>query len=486
MSLPRFIAIYSPNRKTYLRYVHEDTAEHGFLQFGAPDVATPYTKFEVIGAMGTGNTGLSHIRCCYNNKYWVAWKEDQSWIVGLADEPEEDRSKWSCTLFMPQSELGQPMRFRFTHAQLGRPLFAQNRNGFPLLNAAAGSVSAEFVEITNWESMLILPKYVAFKGDNDQYLGQRRVLGNDYLQFRFSNVTDEPVGNEVSTISNGSIRVRSFGNNKFWRHRADWIYAEAEGNVSGNDTLFWPIKIGNDNSTIALRSLGNDRICRRYVLGGRPRLHHALVANVSNITADARIVMEELVLTRQIYNVRFRLADARIYDERVLTLANQNIVNGGQEPITATVRLLYSETRTSTWNNTLAVKLVTSTTLSGGVPIIGDGSVTISYEFSGAYEWGGAIETTKEVEFGQVVTVPPRTTLAARLLATSAACDVPFSYNQRDTRIDGRDETYEFHDGIYTGINSFNVRFETEQVHEEIINAENVGDNKLVAESDGV
>ncbi|XP_052185175.1 uncharacterized protein LOC127796815 [Diospyros lotus] len=486
MSLPRFIAIYSPNRRAYLRYVHEDTADHGFLQFGAPDVATPYTKFEVIRGMGTGNTGLSHIRCCYNNKYWVAWKEDQSWIVGLADEPEEDRSKWSCTLFMPQSELGQPMRFRFTHAQLGRPLLAQNRNGSPLLHAAADSVSAEFVEITDWESMLILPKYVAFKGDNDEYLGQRWVLGNDYLQFRFSNTTDQQVGNEVITTSNGSIRVRSFGNNKFWRHRADWIYAEAEGNVSGNDTLFWPIKIGNDNSTIALRSLGNDRICRRYVLWGRPRLHHALVANVSNITADARIVMEELVLRRQIYDVRFRLADARIYDETIITLANQDLVNGGQEPITAQLRQLYSETRTSTWNNTLAVKLGVSTQLSAGIPSILDGSVTVSYEFSGAYEWGGAIESTKEVEFRQEVTIPPRSTLTARLLATTASCDVPFSYRQRDTRIDGRDEIYELDDGIYSGTNAFNVRFETEQVHEEIINAKNVGDNKLVAESDGV
>jgi hypothetical protein len=47
--------------------------------------------------------GLMHVQCCYNNKYWAPVQVQDSgrscWIIGTADEPEEDLSSPSCTLF---------------------------------------------------------------------------------------------------------------------------------------------------------------------------------------------------------------------------------------------------------------------------------------------------------------------------------------------------------------------------------------------------
>ncbi|KAK9090505.1 hypothetical protein Sjap_023682 [Stephania japonica] len=47
---------------------------------------SPNAKFEVKRAKC--NEKLVHIRCCYNNKYWV--RKSQGWIVAEAEAPEED------------------------------------------------------------------------------------------------------------------------------------------------------------------------------------------------------------------------------------------------------------------------------------------------------------------------------------------------------------------------------------------------------------
>ncbi|KAI9112662.1 hypothetical protein K1719_016328 [Acacia pycnantha] len=61
------------------------------------------------------------------------------------------------------------------------------------------------------------------------------------------------------------------------------------------------------------------------------------------------------------------------------------------------------------------------------------------------------------------VTVPPMTMVTVSLLTTRGSCDVPFSYTQRDTLTNGQQVTYNMDDGIYTGINSFNFKYETKQ-----------------------
>ncbi|KAL7195973.1 hypothetical protein ACSBR1_036076 [Camellia fascicularis] len=126
MALPRFVVLKSINNDKYLRYIHEDGPVHGFLQFSEKEVSSPYAKFEVEMAKTSNAKGLVHIRCCFNNKYLVRWTPNHWWIVAGADEPEEDQSKWSCTLFEtlyvdgaihPTIEnVGQTIRFR--HVQL--------------------------------------------------------------------------------------------------------------------------------------------------------------------------------------------------------------------------------------------------------------------------------------------------------------------------------------------------------------------------------
>jgi hypothetical protein len=66
-------------------------------------VANTRTRFLVQPSKQ--DEGLMHVQCCYNNKYWVPVLVQDSgsscWIIGTADESEEDLSSPSCTLFKP-------------------------------------------------------------------------------------------------------------------------------------------------------------------------------------------------------------------------------------------------------------------------------------------------------------------------------------------------------------------------------------------------
>ncbi|KAI9077499.1 hypothetical protein K1719_040521 [Acacia pycnantha] len=463
MSLPRFVVLKSNYNNKYLRYIQEDVQVHGFLQFSGEEVVSPYVKFEVERAKG-GN-GLVHIRCCYNNKYWVRWTQNHWWIVAGADEPEEDQSKWSCTLFKPiYVDADDTKTVRFLHVQLGHYACLW-RIAAPFASCLfAGSEipnndSCDVCTIVDWESLLIMPKHVAFKGDNGQYLSARWIEGHEYLQFGSNDVGDPTVGNEIFTTFDGNIRVKSDHFDKFWRRSPNWIWADSNDTTNNNsDTLFWPIKV--DNNVVALRNLGNNNFCKRLTTEGETS---CLNAGVSTISKEAQIEVEELVISRQIYNVNFRLLDARIYSQRVITMATGVAINRTQEPNNAEVKLSYTETKSSTWNASVSLKLGVKTSFQTGVPIIAEGKIEVSAEFSGAYQWGETKTSSTIVETVYKVTVPPMTMVTVSLLATVGSCDVPFSYTQRDTLTNGQQVTYNMDDGIYTGINSFNFKYETKQ-----------------------
>ena len=222
--------------------------------------------------------------------------------------------------------------------------------------------------------------------------------------------------------------------------------------------MFWPIKV--EDNIIALRNLGNNNFCKRLTTEGKTS---CLNAAVRTITIEARLQVYETVLSRRIYNVNFRLMDARIYNQNVLTMANGDATNNTQEPNTVDIKLSYTETKTSTWNASVSVKLGVKTTFQTGVPFIAKGQIEVSAEINSAYQWGETITSTSVVETVYKVTVPPMSRVKVSLLATRGSCDVPFSYTQQDTLTNGKQITYNMDDGVYTGVNSYNFKYETQQ-----------------------
>ncbi|KAK4275746.1 hypothetical protein QN277_018777 [Acacia crassicarpa] len=285
MSLSRFVVLKSNYNKKYLRYIHEDVKVQEFLQFSGGEVVSPYVKFEV--EMAKSGNGLVHIRCCYNNKYWVRERQDGWWILARADKPEEDQSKWSCTLFKPIYVDADAKTVRFLHVQLNHYACLWMAVAAPFTTYLfAGSKdpnkdSHDIYTIIDWESLLIMPKHVAFKGDNGQYLSAHLIEEHQYLQFASNDVGDLAVGNEIFTTSDGSIRIKSNYFGKFWRRSlTNWILANSDDTTNNNfDMLFSPIKV--DNNIIALRNLGNNYFYKRLTAEGKIDCLNARVSTIS-------------------------------------------------------------------------------------------------------------------------------------------------------------------------------------------------------------
>ena len=131
---------------------------------------------------------------------------------------------------------------------------------------------------------------------------------------------------------------------------------------------------------VALRNFGNNNFCNRLSTNGKTS---CLNVGVSTISNEARLEVRELVLSRNIYNVNFRLMDARIYDQRDIVMTTGDAINMTQEPHTQQVKLSYTETKSRTWNGSVSVKLGVQITIESGVPFIAGGKLEISFELSG-------------------------------------------------------------------------------------------------------
>ncbi|KAL5204802.1 hypothetical protein ABZP36_009673 [Zizania latifolia] len=318
------------------------------------------------------------------------------------------------------------------------------------------SLSACPVFYTSEEKQL--PKYIAVKGDNGKYLSAQIIQGYNYLKFSSDDIGDPTVVNTTITNSDGTVRIKNHHFGKFWRRSPNWIWADSTDTGNSDlDTVFRVIKIGD---FFALRNLGNNYFCKRLTTEGKTS---CLNAGIKTITTEAKLKLEEAVICRKIYNVDFNLSKSRIYDQKVLTMSTTTAVNYTTVNNTAKLTLAYKETYKRTWDSTLSWKLSVTTNIKAGVPKISETGVAIKNEFSGHYKWGTTLEKTIEQKIEYEITVPPKTRVTLSLIASQGSCDVPFSYKQQDVLYDGQVVTYDMNDGIYTGINRYNFKYETKE-----------------------
>ncbi|XP_062208358.1 uncharacterized protein LOC133909821 [Phragmites australis] len=438
------------------------------LRLNGESVTSPCSRFYIEPSRV--HAGLVHIRCCYDNKYWVAQQRQHEggWaIIGGADEPEEDLSKPTCTLF--KTTRVPPHSIRLLHVHRGKYAClpsSSDDNMIRLLETVSPSLLTGDKEdaiatftVHDLSEQFVLPRYLAFKGDNGMYLRARTVERYPYLQFSGRDVGDQAVLNTIHTNDDGTFRVRSSHVGKFWRRSPNWIWTDSTGDPT-DDTLFRAIRLSGAGF-FALQNLGNEYFCKRLTTEGK---RSCLNAGTPTITADARLQLEEAVVSRQIYNVVFDLSEPRIYGRSVVTMATASALNGTTSNNTAKLILAYTDTEKRTWVSTVTLKLGVAATICTGVPVIvAGGSVEVSAEFSGLYSWGSPVEKETTQKVAYEVTVPPKTRVTVASTATRAFCDVPFSYTQRDTLFDGRQVTYDMDDGLYTGVNCYDFKYVTSE-----------------------
>lgn len=117
--------------------------------------------------------------------------------------------------------------------------------------------------IIDWESLVMLPRYVAFKGDNSKYLCLFQFLSNLYLKFGADDVSNPDVTMEIFIANDDeNVHIKHVSTGKFWTlGPSNYLLVDSNDTSNNSDTLFRPFKV--NSHSVALLNLGNDWFCRR-------------------------------------------------------------------------------------------------------------------------------------------------------------------------------------------------------------------------------
>ncbi|GAB2300147.1 hypothetical protein Dimus_034188 [Dionaea muscipula] len=521
LALPRFIMLKANNYDKFLRVVAGDdqaagagagagagAAAKGYVQFTADTGVDPEAKFEVEASKEPGNRGLVHIRSCYNNRYLARASEDSTWIKAWSTGKDEaDKTHWACTLFEPiraQDDDKNGRSFiRLRHVQLGS-FVSLTRTSSPVeldwgVSAAAAAahhtntntntnvdvdvqqVQQDVFRVTDWESVLILPKLIAIEGSNGKYLIPGNRVWRDYITLLFNgdDIGDATLPAEVIPIDDGSavhIINRSNGMrwatyDQAWFQRTTGISSQPGfyhvvmsplSDTTGVETWFTPIRLttsSKEKDGGLVIALGNLHMGSSFLCGFDNSTSmlsaNILVSNVFKPPAETRLRVVEPVVRRTI-SVNFRFEDAKIYGVEPIAMATKTADNRLVDtPYVTRIALRRSYTDTRSWDNSFSLKLGVETTFKSGIPLIAEAEFTVTAEVEDSYTWGESHDVENEASAEVEVTVPPMSKVTASLMALKGRCNIPFSYVQTDVYYDGRTASHTLYDGVYNGVNHY-------------------------------
>lgn len=275
---------------------------------------------------------------------------------------------------------------------------------------------------------------------------------------------------EVESFADGYVRIKGFKHSDglYWG-TIRWFNSLAMNGTVGSGTSldlntawFLPVKV--EDNVIALKHFSAHKFCRRDVtfciVGEEPE---EFIANASSITEDTKLEMHEAVIKRTI-SMTFRLDDARVYNLTPVALDRFTHDNHDDHEISKTVTLTYRNDVTTNWeaSNTWTVGVSVSIEVEA-IPFISSVSVEMSASFGGSYTWGEAKTQGHDISESDVYTVRGKHRLTVSKLATRGHCDVPYSYVQTDYLQNGQIITSEKADGVFRGVNCFDIHTKSDQ-----------------------
>ncbi|KAG6428926.1 hypothetical protein SASPL_106965 [Salvia splendens] len=459
-NLPRFIAITTTSYPDKGHFYYNEGGST--VTLGEQSVFSTLVKIEVERA--TGNPNYVHLRFCHSNRYWSK-SATRNVIIAESKQPVEDTKDPSCTLFQAVQADDEPAGvFYLNYVPTGGRLLVDNIETWGLFTEVNPPNTYGHLNYVDWSTLVKLPAHVAFKGDNGRFLKGMPWDGYNYLQFSSDDPNEEASGHRVSLMPDGHVRITSdYWDSKFWRRSPNWIWADSDqSSVDDKDTHFWPV-IVDDNNTIALRNAGNNNYCGRLSTEGKTDM---LNADVQNITKEARLVVQELVSQRNIYNVVYRMQDARIYDEVPYVAGSSVLTNSSDQEAAMAVQITYQDEKSYTFSRSFSLTAGVETSFSTGVPFIAEGGIKISFEINTTLQWDTTTTTTTSVMASGSVPVPARSSAVIDYVGTMGTCDIPYSYTQQDrSSADGTISYTEQDDGIYKGVSCYNFDFVTKSLN---------------------
>ncbi|KAH6826826.1 hypothetical protein C2S53_013024 [Perilla frutescens var. hirtella] len=467
--LPQFVVLQSEYKnERYSAYYYDG----GVVRLGNKSVFDPLTQIEIERPKDErlDKDEYVHLRFCRTNKYWSVYTQK---IYATSNQPEEDTSKPSCTLFQPKI-INEKLYFIHAYVQnktavqtrggtgssslllhQGRATAVQTVHGSGSIELDNGySLSLEKLGFTwvNCDDLVKLPKFVAFKGDNGKYLKSVTVEGYPYLQFSSDDPNLKETAHEVVLKSDGHVCIKSVYFGKYWRRSPNWIWGDSS-DESGNETLFWPVRLSDGK--IALRSAANNNFCSRLTTEGKT---DCLNAAVSTTAKEALFEIKELVDERKISNIRLHLDQARVYDEVPFGWSTtERAINENDTEMDIGIKVRHSVATTHSFSKTLGISAGVKASIKASFAKVMEASSEISFSVSGTFTWDDESIDTDEIETHGSIRVPPRSEGVIRCMGTKGKCNIPFSYTQTDRSIiDGHSHVTEHADGIFMARSSYN------------------------------
>ncbi|CAN0829458.1 hypothetical protein LINGRAPRIM_LOCUS2978 [Linum grandiflorum] len=411
---------------------------------------------------------MVHIRCCYNNKFLRRGTDKVRYIYAVSDEKVEKQDDWTCTLFTP--EFVADGTVRFLHEQMKTYAQCSIDTSDPLWMCIVGyssdpNLAHNFFQVIDWESLVMLPRHVSFKGDNGAYLGLVEETGGG-LRFVVRDEADKSIANHVIVLPDGTIRIKNVSLGALWRRDAgsNYIVADELDSSSTLDSLFQAVK--RENSTVALCNLGNNMWCRRYTEHGHAP--NSFNANESGPSQYDHLELTELVAVRNIGEIKLNPTDGWVHDKisNVILNPGKEVINDTATKKSIRVQIPYFDVKVSTWKatsptfNNLGPQVEIEPEV---MPIVTDSSIIdIVAPFNKSYVWGRTFELKSYMEKVYEVTLEPMTKVTVKLLATLVSCHVPLTYTRYDIvdETTGEEDNETLDDGVYSGTNYINLTVE--------------------------
>ncbi|KAK9715561.1 hypothetical protein RND81_06G173200 [Saponaria officinalis] len=458
---PPYVAIRRKETSQYLAVV--DSGDRaGMLEYSSShDPQNPRAQFAIEKRFGPGAAPQDmHIRSLFNNKYWNGRDASRpAPYRATAPERVEVYGRIDCTVFRPSTSLGHPcLRYMGynendvceTRVSNWGPNIFLCRLEFPPFPTTVSKI--DVVDVTK---PMNLPRVVSFKGDNDMYLNSSREQnGLIYNIFKGSSLEDTSALYEIFPTSlQNCVRVKSHHFDRFLRRASqNWVLSNSSDESENDaDTIFEVTHRGN--TAVILRNIGNNRFWTRL---SNDTMSDFLNTSTIDLPEpqEARLELVEPVVSRtiEIRPDNFRINEARVYNHNTFDMDHAIAPNPDNVPRVVPVFFTFTQSRSSSWNNTETIQWEGNATFRSGIPlIINEEQVAIQGEQRGPYKWGQVVDEQVERPVHRNVEVPPKTVIRLTLVAKRATSQVLFSYVQTDLLTIGSHRTYTNADGLYTG-----------------------------------
>ncbi|XP_074270592.1 uncharacterized protein LOC141594475 [Silene latifolia] len=194
------------------------------------------------------------------------------------------------------------------------------------------------------------------------------------MSFTSDDYGKDIVANEISTTRDGYIRIRRKGLPEGYGWTCQLGFSDSIIMLLIAEdipmTLFEVVRV--KDGVVALRNVETGKFCRRGWLDDPDHLS----ASTTSIINEAQFQVVETVFSRSVQVLDFDLDNSRIYNLTPISSNTHTYQNPTEEVQEASMDLIISTTKTSTWNNNVSVKVGVETSFTTGIPLIAEGKIT--------------------------------------------------------------------------------------------------------------